>query len=61
MTGPEEIGHSEGDNLGPDPGKGAVVHSSTGEADFDGLPGDALPPKKDAQKDQPFPPDRADD
>jgi hypothetical protein len=55
MTGLEEIERSEGDNLGPDPGKGAVIHSSMGEADFDALPGGALPPKKDVQKDQPFP------
>lgn len=61
MNGLDEIGREEGVHLGPEPGKGAVIHSSTGEADFDGLPGDALPPKKDIQRDQPFPSERADD
>jgi hypothetical protein len=61
MNGLEEIGRSEGEKLGPDPGKWAVIHNSTGEADFDGLPGDTLLPKKDVRKDQPFPPERAGD
>jgi hypothetical protein len=61
MTGPDELGRSEGDHLGPEPGKGKVIHTTTGEADFDGLPGDELPPKKDVQESQPYPPDRASD
>lgn len=61
MKGPDDLGRDEGDELGPEPGKGAVIHSSTGEADFDGLPGDALPPKRDVPKGQPFPPERAGD
>ena len=46
----DEMGHDEGDRLGPEPGKGAVVHESSGEADFDGLPGDVLPPKEWVKK-----------
>lgn len=33
---------SEGTQTGPQPGKGAVLHHCSGEADFDGLPGDKL-------------------
>jgi len=44
MIGPDDMGRDEGDELGPEPGKGAVIHDSSGEADFDGLPGDVLPP-----------------
>lgn len=61
MKGLDELGREEGSALGPEPGKGAVIHSSTGEADFDGRPGDALPPKRELQKDQPFPPESASD
>jgi hypothetical protein len=40
----DDLGRAEGRELGPRPGKGKVVHHSPGEADFDGLPGDELPP-----------------
>jgi hypothetical protein len=56
MSTPGEFGSSTGKKRGPKPGDGAVVHDSTGEADFDGLPGDVLPPRKDVQKSQPHPP-----
>jgi hypothetical protein len=46
MPGIDDLGRDEGRNLGPEPGKGAVVHHSPGEADFDGLPGDELPPRE---------------
>lgn len=39
----DDMGRAEGRHLGPEPGKGAVLHHSSGEADFDGLPGDQLP------------------
>jgi hypothetical protein len=39
----DDIGGAEGGRLGPRPGSGAVIHYSSGEADFDGLPGDVLP------------------
>jgi len=42
----DDIGRAEGRQLGPKPGSGAVIHHSTGEADFDGLPGDELPPRE---------------
>ena len=42
----DDLGGSEGRQLGPRPGKGAVLHYSSGEADFDGLPGDTLPPRE---------------
>ncbi len=61
MHEPDELGRSEGDERGPEPGQGAVIHESSGEADFDGLPGDVLPPKKDVVKDQPYPPEKAAD
>ena len=56
MWDPNEMGRSEGNERGPKPGDGAVVHQNSGEADFDGLPGDVLPPKKDAKDDEPAPP-----
>lgn len=46
-----EFGRSEGKVPGPLPGKGAVIHENSGEDDFDGLPGDALPPKKNVKID----------
>jgi len=50
------FGRSEGGERGPDPGDGAVIHHSSGEADFDGLPGDVLPPiKDDPDRKQPHP------
>ena len=42
----DDLGRDEGRLLGPEPGRGAVVHGSSGEADFDGLPGDGLPPRE---------------
>jgi hypothetical protein len=60
MIGPDQMGRDEGGKLGPEPGKGAVVHESSGEADFDGLPGDVLPPtesvKKKLAEESPAPP-----
>ncbi len=41
-----DLGRSEGREPGPEPGDGAVVHHSSGNLDFDGLPGDVLPPTK---------------
>jgi len=55
------IGWSSGDQRGPRPGDGAVLHDSSGNADFDGLPGDALPPRKREVKDQLHPHERASD
>ena len=52
----DPMGRSESKMQGPLPGDGAVVHECSGEADFDGLPGDALPPRKDAEKAKPCPP-----
>ena len=49
------VGRSSGDERGPAPGDGAVVHHSSGEADFDGLPGDVPPPPKDPDHDLPYP------
>jgi hypothetical protein len=54
-------GRSSGKERGPEPGDGAVIHHSSGEADFDGLPGNVLPPIKDAERDQPYPPKRSAD
>jgi hypothetical protein len=42
----DDMGRAEGRRLGPKAGKGAVLHHSSGEADFDGLPGDQLPPRE---------------
>lgn len=42
----DDMGSEEGGHLGPQPGKGAVIHHSSGEADFDGLPGDELPSRE---------------
>jgi hypothetical protein len=39
----DDLGRAEGRELGPKPGKGAVVYHCSGEADFDGLAGDELP------------------
>jgi hypothetical protein len=61
MPEPDQIGRSEGDKRGPKPGEGATVHHLSGEADFDGTPGDELPPRKDAEQDQPYPPEKAAD
>ena len=70
-----KLSHSVGDFLtrfvrlfgrseerGPDPGDGAVIHHSSGEADFDGLPGDVLPPvKDDPDRKEPYPRKRSAD
>jgi hypothetical protein len=65
MATPDDMGRDEGDELGPEPGKGAVIHQSSGEADFDGLPGDALPSRKAVKRkldeDAPAPPEKAAD
>jgi len=61
MPIPGKIGRSSGDHRGPDAGDGAVIHHSSGEADFDGSPGDAMPPAKGAQGDLPYPPGRSAD
>jgi len=57
----DDLGRAEGRELGPRPGKGAVVHHCSGEADFDGMPGDVLPPrhavKRKLNEDAPAPPD----
>jgi hypothetical protein len=42
----DDLGRAEGSELGPRPGRGAVVYHCSGEADFDGLPGDRLPPRE---------------
>jgi hypothetical protein len=46
MPGIDDLGRDEGTDLGPEPGRGKVIHDSSGEADFDGLPGDELPPRE---------------
>jgi hypothetical protein len=61
MAAIDEMGRDEGDERGPEPGKGAVIHDSPGEADFDGLPGGALPPKKDEERSRVAPPERSAD
>ena len=38
----DDMGRAEGNHSGPAPGNGAVIHSCSGEADFDGFPGDKL-------------------
>lgn len=65
MPGIDDLGRAEGAELGPEPGKGRVVHESSGEADFDGLPGDELPSrervKRKLAEDAPAAPDRSAD
>ena len=61
MAAIDEMGRDEGDERGPEAGKGAVIHESSGEADFDGLAGDTLPPRKDEQRGRVAPPDRSAD
>lgn len=61
----DDLGQDERRPLGPKPGKGAVVHHSSGEADFDGLPGDELPAweavKRKLAEDAPASPPRSAD
>ena len=54
------MGRSSGADRGPEPGDGAVIHHSSGEADF-GVPGNVLPPAKKTDGNQPYPPDRSAD
>ena len=65
MPGIDEMGRDEGNQRGPEPGKGAVVHQSSGEADFDGLPGDELPLREAVRRkldeDAPAAPERSAD
>ncbi len=49
------LGRSSGAERGPVSGDGAVVHHSSGEADFDGVSGDARPPVESAERRQPDP------
>jgi hypothetical protein len=51
----------DGEQRGPAPGEGAVVHDSSGNADFDGLPGDELPARKTQPEKSLFPRERAAD
>lgn len=55
------VGESTGEKRGPEPGEGAVIHHSSGEADFDGSPGDVPPSDKTANRDLPYPPDKSAD
>jgi uncharacterized membrane protein YuzA (DUF378 family) len=58
------LGDSSGDERGPKPGDGAVIHHSSGEADFDGSPGNVPPSIKDTNdtnRDLPFPPHKSAD
>jgi hypothetical protein len=65
MRGFDDMGRDEGKELGPLPGKGAVVHHCSGEADFDGLAGDELPTleavRRKLKEDAPAPPGRSAD
>lgn len=54
------LGRSSNGDRGPNPGEGAVIHQSSGEADFDGSPENVPPPKEDA-RDLPHPPRKAAD
>ena len=52
---------SSADERGPEPGDGAALHHSSGEADFNGLPGNVPPPIKDPDRDLPYPHKKAAD
>ena len=54
------MGRSSGANRGPEPGDGAVIHHSSGEADF-GVAGNVLPPSTKTDRDQPYPPEKSAD
>lgn len=53
------MGRSSGPERGPKPGQGRVIHHSSGEADFDGAPGDVPSAAKDPNRDLPYPPKRS--
>jgi hypothetical protein len=55
------LGRSSGEHRGPEAGDGAVIHHSSGEADFDGSPENVPPPMKDPKRDLPYPPKRSAD
>jgi hypothetical protein len=55
------LGLSSAEERGPEPGEGAVIHHSSGEADFDGSSGRTPPPVKDSQRDLPYPPNKSAD
>lgn len=55
------LGVDEGPERGPRDGEGATIHQQSGEMDFDGTPGDELPPAKRTTDDLPYPPERAED
>lgn len=55
-----QMGRSSGANRGPEPGDGAVIHRSSGEADFC-VPGNVLPPATKTDHDQPYPPEKSAD
>lgn len=57
----DEMGRDEGPERGPRSGDGATMHHQSGEMDFDGTPGDELPPRKQPDVDLPYPPERAED
>jgi len=46
MFDQDDVGLDEGKETGPRPGMGAVLYHSSGEADFDGLPGNELPTRE---------------
>lgn len=54
------LGDSSGEERGPKPGDGAVIHHSSGEADFDGSP-ENVSPIKDTKRDLPYPPHKSAD
>ena len=51
------MGRSSGANRGAEPGEGAVIHHSSGAADF-GVPGNVLPLATKTDRDQPYPPEK---
>lgn len=55
-----QMGRSSGANRGPEPGDGAVIHRSSGEADFC-VPGNVLPPATKTDHDQLYPPEKSPD
>jgi hypothetical protein len=61
----DDLGRAEGKLLGLRPGEAAVLHDCSGEADFDGLPGDELPSreavKRKLKEEAPAPPARSAD